>query len=124
MKTSLCVTSLTLLLTASAVVCAPLPDGPLPHPVSRPKDFQPAAVPVPEITGSIPRATVPQDADASLSLLKQGLDSLSNRDISSALAARDALPPVRLIIIFSPGRLQRRVLAASPPPRSPKPNGN
>ncbi|MBB4142661.1 transglycosylase SLT domain-containing protein [Rhizobium rhizoryzae] len=93
MKTSLCVTSLTLLLTASAVVCAPLPDGPLPHPVSRPKDFQPAAVPVPEITGSIPRATAPQDADASLSLLKQGLDSLSNRDIASALAARDALTP-------------------------------
>ncbi|MCJ8508211.1 transglycosylase SLT domain-containing protein [Rhizobium lemnae] len=91
MKTYLCVTSLTLLLTTSAVVCAPLPDGPLPHPVSRPGEFQPAAVPVPEITGSIPRSAAPREGDDSLSLLKQGLDALSSRDIGSALAARDAL---------------------------------
>lgn len=91
MKTSLCVTGLTVFLTTSGAFCAPLPEGPLPHPLSRPKDFQQAAVPVPEITGSIPRATAPQETDNSLSLLKQGLDALSDRDAATALAARDAL---------------------------------
>lgn len=91
MKTSLCVTSLTLLLTATVAFCAPLPEGPLPHPISRPQSFQNAAVPAPEITGSIPRATAPQEADSSLSILKQGLDALSNRNANAAMAARDAL---------------------------------
>lgn len=91
MKTPLCVTSMALLLAATAASSAPLPEGPLPHPISRPQNFQNAAVPAPEITGSIPRATVPQESDSSLTMLKQGLDALSNRDASAALSARDAL---------------------------------
>ncbi len=59
------------------------PDAPatIPAPLS-------AAMPVPDVTGSIPRP----DRMIPDSGLKAGLDALSNRDATAALTARDRLP--------------------------------
>lgn len=77
------------LLIASGTVAAPLPDGPLPHPLSRPDNLHDVTLPTPEITGAIPRAETP--SQDSLAVLKQGLDALSANKVSAALAAREAL---------------------------------
>ncbi len=57
----------------------------------------PTAMPVPEITGSIPRLDRPLASSA----LKTGLDALSDNDAAQALAARNSLPE---------GSLDRRIL--------------
>lgn len=83
-------------LTAAALpsLAAPPEDRMVPLPFVRPdapaKIPTPltAAMPVPDVTGSIPRADrmIPDSA------LKAGLDALSNRDAIAALTARDRLP--------------------------------
>lgn len=92
MKKSFALAGFTLLLMAATAPCAPLPEGPLPHPVSRPDDLHDVVLPTPEITGSIPRVVSP-DQSSSLSLLKQGLDALAANDPQTALAAREKLTP-------------------------------
>lgn len=87
MKKSIALSGVTLLLLAATAPCAPLPEGPLPHPVTRPDDLHDVVIPTPEITGSIPRVGSP-DQSSSLALLKQGLDALADNDVQAALAAR------------------------------------
>jgi soluble lytic murein transglycosylase len=65
------------------------PDAPttVPMPMATPAPT-PAAMPVPDITGAIPR----MNRVAPTTPLKAGLDALSNNDAQAALAARDSLP--------------------------------
>ncbi|MGK9050113.1 transglycosylase SLT domain-containing protein [Neorhizobium petrolearium] len=70
---------------------ASLPDSVAPLPFVRPERPatvpMPAAMPVPDITGAIPRTGRPQPAV----VLKEGLDALSDNDIAQALAIRNGL---------------------------------
>jgi soluble lytic murein transglycosylase len=80
------------------------PDAPARGPMGVPMPAQPsnpaptqAAMPVPDITGSIPRVDRPLASTA----LKSGLDALSNNNAAEALAVRNSLPA---------GSLDRRIL--------------
>lgn len=76
------------------------PDTPasIPMPTRPPASMPtPAAIPTPDITGSIPRLDRPLASSA----LKTGLDALSDNDAAQALAARNSLPE---------GSLDRRIL--------------
>lgn len=76
------------------------PDAPasIPMPTRPPASMPtPAAIPTPDITGSIPRLDRPLASSA----LKTGLDALSDNDAARALAARNSLPE---------GSLDRRIL--------------
>ncbi len=76
------------------------PDAPasIPMPTRPPASMPtPAAIPTPDITGSIPRLDRPLASSA----LKTGLDALSDNDAARVLAARNSLPE---------GSLDRRIL--------------
>lgn len=81
-------------------LAGPLPEGAVPLPYVKPNAptvpaFMPAS---PEITGAIPRLNRPDDA----SQLKAGLDALSSRDATRAIALRNAMPA---------GSLDRHILS-------------
>ena len=81
-------------------LAGPLPEGAVPLPYVKPNAptvpaFMPAS---PEITGAIPRLNRPDDA----SQLKAGLDALSSRDATRAIALRNAMPT---------GSLDRHILS-------------
>ncbi|MGA1829854.1 transglycosylase SLT domain-containing protein [Rhizobium wenxiniae] len=77
------------------------PNAPISVPVPTQPGSQaiptPTAMPIPEITGSIPRLDRPLASSA----LKTGLDALSSNDAAQAIAARDSLPA---------GSLDRKIL--------------
>ncbi len=101
------ISSLVLAQSGSGIVPLPFarPDAPVNLPLPRQPGSQtapralptPTAMPVPEITGSIPRLDRPLASSA----LKTGLDALSDNDAFRALAVRDSLPS---------GSLDRRIL--------------
>jgi soluble lytic murein transglycosylase len=66
------------------------PDAPLsvPMPGAITKPALPTAMPIPDITGSIPRVDRPLSSTA----LKSGLDALSDGQAANAIAIRDGLP--------------------------------
>jgi soluble lytic murein transglycosylase len=86
---------------ASDAVVAPLPfarpNAPISVPLPMPAPMQapappaaqvtPAAIPVPDITGAIPRTNRPTAAP----VLKSGLDALSANDAATAMAIRDGM---------------------------------
>jgi soluble lytic murein transglycosylase len=88
-KTALAILAATLGATAAwSGFAAPLPEGSIPLPFVKPNSPSPAfARPTPEITGAIPR-TVRPDA---VSVLKSGLDALSSRNATQAIAIRNGL---------------------------------
>ena len=64
---------------------------PVPAPPTTPP-ATPALVPVPDITGAIPRMNRPLATPAPAPALKAGLDALSDNDAAQAIAMRDSLP--------------------------------
>ncbi|MGE7370015.1 transglycosylase SLT domain-containing protein [Neorhizobium sp. NPDC001467] len=83
---------------------APLPEGPVPLPFVRPDaPVSAAALPSPDITGSIPSVPLPLRGDRPgvVGALKTGLDALSGRDAGMAIATRNTL---------AAGSLDRQIL--------------
>ncbi|MCO5730842.1 lytic transglycosylase domain-containing protein [Rhizobium sp. SSA_523] len=74
----------------SGALASSLPERAIPLPFARPDNPAARAFPPSMITGAIPRPALP---DAPQSLLKTGLDALSERNAAAALAARDGLAP-------------------------------
>jgi soluble lytic murein transglycosylase len=90
MRKSVLFSGLGLSLCAGSLGAAPVPDGLVPLPLSRPASLE--RVSVPDYTGSIPpRTTSPADPILPTTQLKAGLDFLSGNDAADALAVRDQL---------------------------------
>lgn len=92
MKKSFVMASLGLSLGAGVLCAAPLPDDAAPVPRPRPAELEQVSMPVPEITGAIPRVAGSDLPAAPIGPLKAGLDLLSDNDAAGALAVRDRLP--------------------------------
>ncbi len=88
MKRSVLTVLLALGTALPGAIAAPS-DSLVPLPFARPDKPLQATVPVPDITGSIPRAIPNAIPDTPL---KSGLDALSSNDAATALALRNAMP--------------------------------
>ncbi len=91
MKKSILLAGLGLCLSGSASIGAPASDSVPPLPYMRPPQMQQASMPVPEITGAIPKTSSPSERQGNLTQLKAGLDALSGNDAAQALTIRNAM---------------------------------